>query len=60
MLSQTYGLWDTVRVDGGKEFNLLVFMQQFLIHMRDDTSRFPIRRGRSTDVNCFIFHHFKF
>ena len=59
-LSQTYGLQDTVRVDGGKEFNLLVFIQQFLSHTRTDTSRLPIRRGRSTDISCFIFHNFKF
>ena len=59
-LSQTYGLWDTVRVDGGKVFNLTVFMQPFLSHMRNDTSRLPIHRGRSTVLSCFIFRYFKF
>ena len=49
-----FGLWDTLRIDGGKEFNLIEFMQKFYGQMRNDTSRQAVRRGKSTDVTIFF------
>lgn len=50
VLTQRFGLWDTIRIDGGKEFNLIEFMQKFYGQMRNDTTRQAVRRGKSTDV----------
>lgn len=44
-------MWDIVRIDGGKEFALLGFMQEYLRHLRHDTSRKPVKSGKSTDVS---------
>ena len=55
-LSETYGLWDTVSVDGRKEFDLLVFIQQFLSHMRNDISRLPIHRRKNRQSHKMVKH----
>lgn len=46
---QLFGIWDTVRIDGGKEFVLLSFVQEFLRHLRHNTSQKPVHPGKSTD-----------
>jgi len=48
-LANEYGLWDTIRVDGGREFNLLQYGQELFAGLRNDTSRVALRRGKSTD-----------
>jgi len=47
--SQSYGLWDTIRVDCGLEFVLMNHIQESLRHLRRDTSKQPVFRGKSTD-----------
>ena len=36
-----YGLWDQLRVDQGKEWCLMLFIQEHLAHLRTNTSRAP-------------------
>ena len=36
-----YGLWDQLRVDQGKEWVLMLFMQEQLAHLRTNTSHAP-------------------
>ena len=45
-----YGMWDQVRVDGGKEFNLINHMQEFYRDYRTNTERVPVRSTKSTMV----------
>ncbi len=42
-----YGLWDQVRVDQGKEWVLLLFVQEQLQHLRHNTSKPPHRQTTS-------------
>ena len=42
-----YGLWDQVRVDQGKEWVLMLFVQEQLADMRRDTSKAPHRQTTS-------------
>lgn len=44
------GLWDQVRVDCGREFALLLFVQGWLSRYRTNTSREPYLQTRSTQV----------
>ena len=44
------GLWDQVRVDCGREFALLLFVQQLLSSHRTNTNRLPYLQTRSTEV----------
>ena len=36
-----YGIWDTVRVDQGKEWKLLLYLQELLADSRLDKSKAP-------------------
>ena len=46
----TYGLWDRIRVDKGKEWNLLLFINEKLAFYRTDTSKPPHLQSSSTKV----------
>lgn len=41
------GLWDQVRSDGGREFDLMLFVQRALAHFRRNTEKPPYRRTQS-------------
>lgn len=36
-----YGMWDQIRTDQGKEWNLMLFVNDSLSHLRNDCSRPP-------------------
>ena len=42
-----YGVWDQVRVDQGKEWVLMLFVQEQLAHLRNDISKAPHRQTTS-------------
>jgi len=44
------GMWDTVRVDHGKEFYLCLFMQELHADKRVDTSKAPYIQSTSKEV----------
>ena len=46
----TYGLWDQIRVDQGKEWMLLLFINEHLSHLRNDCSRPPHLQSSSKQV----------
>ena len=46
-----YGLWDQVRVDHGKEFYLVLFVQEMLKMHRNNTSRQPYLQTQSRQVS---------
>lgn len=50
----TYGLWDQIRVDHGKEFYLMLFIQEVLAHLRRNVSRAPHMQSTSRQVYYFI------
>ena len=41
------GLWDQVRTDGGREFDLVLAVQEFLSPLRQNTTKPPYRRTQS-------------
>ena len=43
-----YGIWNQIRMDHGREFNLALFMQQLLSVYRNDKSRESYKQRRST------------
>ena len=43
-----YGIWDQIRMDHGREFNLVIFVQQLLSVYRNDRSRESYKKTRST------------
>ena len=45
-----YGVWDQVRVDHGKEWTLLLFVQELLAHLRTNTNRAPHLQTTSKQV----------
>ena len=45
-----YGVWDQLRIDGGKEFVLISFSQEMLQDFRNNRSRIPFLSTKSTDV----------
>ena len=49
--TMNYGLWDQVRVDGGKEFVLCCHVQEFLRDQRRNTTIDPFKSTKSTDNN---------
>ena len=49
-----YGLWDQVRVDCGREFTLMLFVQQRLASYRTNTQRAPYMQTASTMVELII------
>ena len=51
-----YGIWDQVRMDHGREFCLVIFVQQVIAYLRADVRRPPFKQTTSTDNNvaeCF-------
>ena len=50
-----YGLWDQVwdqvRVDHGKEFYLMLYVQEILAQFRTNTNRAPHLQSTSRQVN---------
>ena len=46
-----HGMWDQVRVDHGKEWTLLLFVQELLAHLRTNTNRAPHLQTTSKQVN---------
>ncbi|XP_065896313.1 uncharacterized protein [Dysidea avara] len=42
-----YGMWDQIRVDQGKEWVLLLFVQEWLSHFRSNTRKYPHCRSTS-------------
>lgn len=51
----TYGLWDQIRVDHGKEFYLMLFIQEVLAHLRRNVSRAPHMQSTSRQVYILYF-----
>ena len=49
-MTETYGLWDQVRVDGGGEFKLICYMQDLMRNARQNTTIEPFKTTKSTDV----------
>ena len=49
-MSLHYGLWDQVRTDQGKEWNLMLFVNERLSHLRNDCSRPPHLQSTSKQV----------
>ena len=50
ILSQ-YGIWDQIRVDQGKEWVLMLYVQEMLSHLRRNTSRDPHFQSTSKQVS---------
>ena len=46
-----YGLWDQVRIDGGKEFILISYVQELMRNQRRNQSIDPFKSTKSTDNN---------
>ena len=46
-----YGLWDQVRVDHGKEFYLVLFVQEMLKLYRNNNTRQPYVQTQSKQVS---------
>ena len=49
--TMTYGLWNQVHVDGGKEFNLVCHIQEYLRDQRRNPAIDPFKSTNSTDSN---------
>ena len=45
---QQYGMWDQLRVDHGREWYLMLFVQEQLAHLRRNTDRVPHLQTTST------------
>ena len=54
-----YGLWDQVRVDHGKEWQLMLFVQEKLSHLRYNTQRAPHLQTTSKLVSNECIINFK-
>ena len=50
VIIQDYGLWDQIRVDQGKEWVLMLYVQETLAHFRRNTSRPPHLQTASKQV----------
>ena len=46
-----YGIWDQVRVDHGKEFHLMLYVQEVLAQFRTNTNRCPHVQSSSRQVH---------
>ena len=46
-----YGIWDHVRVDHGRQFCYVMFVQQIISYLRADVRRAPFKHTTSTDNN---------
>ena len=52
--TMTYGLWDQVRVDGGREFNLVCHIQEYLRDQRRNPAIDPFKSTKTTtSLNAF-------
>ena len=52
------GLWDQIRVDCGREFALILFIQELLSSYRTNVLRAPYLQTRSTQVSeVFLYTH---
>lgn len=49
-----YGLWDQIRVDHGKEWCLMLYINGTLSHLRGNTSKLPHLQTSSTKVHTTI------
>lgn len=47
---EQYGLWDTLRVDHGKEWTLMLFVQEQIAHLRGNCGRAPHLQTTSKQV----------
>lgn len=47
-----YGLWDQIRVDHGKEWCLMLYINGTLSYLRGNTSKVPHLQTSSTKVQC--------
>jgi len=45
-----YRMWDQIRTDQGKEWNLMLFVNESLSHIRNDHSRPPHLQSSSKQV----------
>ena len=52
-----YGLWDQLRVDQGKEWILMLFVQEQLAHLRRNSSRPPHLQSTSKQVSISLCHY---
>ena len=52
------GIWDQVRVDGGKEFNFICHTQEHLQKFRTHIIRKPFHKSMSTDVRALASFYF--
>ena len=52
-----YGLWDQIRVDQGKEWTLMLYIQEKLAHLRRNTNRAPHLQSTSKQVKWFLHCH---
>jgi len=52
---ERFGIWDQVRVDGGKEFRLICHIQEHLQNFRMNLARKPYHQSKSTDVSELRF-----
>ncbi|TRZ03710.1 hypothetical protein DNTS_033003, partial [Danionella cerebrum] len=50
----TYGMWDQVRVDHGKEFYLTLFMQELLASHRHNQERRAYLQTSSTRLTVYL------
>ena len=46
----SYGVWDTIRVDHGREFFLSLYVQEKLSHLRTNAARVPYLQTTSKQV----------
>lgn len=49
-----YGLWDQIRVDHGKEWCLMLYINGTLSHLRGNTAKVPHLQTSSTKVHTII------
>jgi len=49
-----YGLWDQIRVDQGKEWVLMLYIQETLSHLRRNTDRAPHLQSTSKQVHICL------
>ena len=50
-----YGMWDQLRVDQGREWTLMLFMQEQLAHFRFNSSRAPHLQSSSKQVHVHSY-----
>ena len=53
-LLHQYGVWDQIRVDKGKEFILMLFVQEKLANLRRNPARDPHIQTDSKQVSAHV------